>query len=357
MAEVVAGLDLGSSTCHLIALAAAPPPTPGEREQPVFERRFPTRAERFTGILRELRAVGEPTVHCESGELAAWAVGICETAGVRVIVGDPRRNRWIARDPAKSDRLDAAKLAQLLRAGLVRPVYVERAPARAAFRALVRHFDQLTAQRIRVINQLRSRLRAQGYFGTQIALDAPPAREPVLAHLPAGPPRFAVEALYDLHDHYRTALVKTARHLGEAGAAFPEIAWLRSMPGLGLLTAARFVAYVQTPTRFRTKRQLWRYARLAVVQPQSNGRPIGAAHLERYGHGRLKALSNQVFYNALRCKVRNVVHRTYEATLTRGGHPDHARLTTQRKILTVLWTLWKQGAPYQERGEEAPPQP
>jgi transposase len=357
MADLVAGLDLGSSTCHLVALAATAPADPGLPERPLFDRRFATRPERFTAIVRELRLQGEPAVHVESGELAAWAVGLLEAEQIRVVVGDPRRNRWIARDPAKNDRLDATKLAQLLRAGLVRSVYVERVAERAAFRALVRHFDQLTAQKVRVINQLRGRLRAHGYFGTRVGLEGDRTRGTVLLHVPAGPPRFAVEALYDLHDHVVTALVKTARRLAEAAAAFPEIAWLRSMPGMGLITAARFVAYVQTPARFRTKRQLWRYARLAVVQPQSNGRPIGAARLERHGHGRLKALSHQVFYNALRCKVRNVVHRTYEATLARGGHPDHARLTTQRKILTVLWTMWKRGEGYRDLGEEGAPQP
>ena len=355
MVDILAGLDLGSTSSHLVAVAATPPLLADGPEPPVFDRQFRTHPARFAAILRELRQHGTPTVHLESGELAAWALGILEAEGVRAVVGDPRRNRWIARDPAKNDRLDAAKLAQLLRAGLVRPVYVERAPARAALRALVRHFDQLTAQKVRVINQLKGRLRAAGHFATQAGLGGPRIRTQALRALPAGAPRFAVQALYDLHDVYVTHLAKTARQLVAAAPAFPELAWLQTFPGMGVISAARFVAYVQMPTRFRTKRQLWRYARLAVVQPQSGGHAVGRARLEYFGHGALKALSNQIFYNALRCKRRNVVHRTYEAVLARKSQPNHARLTTQRKILTVLWTLWKRGEAYREMEEVVPP--
>jgi hypothetical protein len=45
-----------------------------------------------------------------------------QRAKATVIVYNPRKNRLL-RDGNKSDRIDARKLAQLLRAGLLSPVY------------------------------------------------------------------------------------------------------------------------------------------------------------------------------------------------------------------------------------------
>jgi transposase len=39
---------------------------------------------------------------------------------------------------------------------------------------------------------------------------------------------------------------------------------LRQIPGIGPIRAARWVALLQTPDRFRTKRQLWAYSGLAI---------------------------------------------------------------------------------------------
>jgi transposase len=40
---------------------------------------------------------------------------------------------------------------------------------------------------------------------------------------------------------------------------------LRQIPGIGSLRAAHLVALMQTPHRFRTKRQLWTYSRLGAI--------------------------------------------------------------------------------------------
>ena len=58
---------------------------------------------------------GEIHVHLEAGELAPWASEIIRPLVTRVVCPHPQTNAWIASDRDKSDRIDAYKLASLLR--------------------------------------------------------------------------------------------------------------------------------------------------------------------------------------------------------------------------------------------------
>jgi hypothetical protein len=57
-------------------------------------------------------------------------------------------------------------------------------------------------------------------------------------------------------------------------------------------------------------------------------------------------MSRTAFLGAL--KSDNRIRRAYLSSLARTQNKDHARLNVQRKILTLLWTLWKNGNDYQE---------
>jgi transposase len=45
----------------------------------------------------------------------------------------------------------------------------------------------------------------------------------------------------------------------------PAARWLRQIPCIGPIRAALLIALIQTPHRFRTKRQLWAYSGLALA--------------------------------------------------------------------------------------------
>ena len=66
-----------------------------------------------------------------------------------------------------------------------------------------------------------------------------------------------------------------------------------------------------------------------------------------YPIGELKAVSHRAFHAAMHSSGSNEVSRFYEASLARTNHDTtHARLNTQRKILAVLWTIWKKDVAY-----------
>ena len=129
---------------------------------------------------------------------------------------------------------------------------------------------------------------------------------------------------------------------------FPEVELLMTVPGVGIINSCRFVAYVQNPHRFKNVRSLWHYARLGVVQPSSNGRPIGPKHLDPAGCGSLKDVSRKTFEAAMRRADKNMFYRSYETSFELTKNSSHARLSVQRKVLAVMRAVWISGTPYRD---------
>ena len=61
---------------------------------------------------------------------------------------------------------------------------------------------------------------------------------------------------------------------------------------------------------------------------------------------KLKEVSYHAWKGAITHKGGNEVKSFYARSLERTGDKRHARLNTQRKILEVLWTLWRRGLAY-----------
>jgi len=141
----------------------------------------------------------------------------------------------------------------------------------------------------------------------------------------------------------KTAMLEFSRRL-------PEVRLLQTAPGVGQITACRFVAYVQTPQRFSNKRKLWRDARLGITRRESNGKRLAHPHLDPAGCGSLKDVSRKIFEAARRTKTDNSFKRFFENALDNTKNSVHARLSAQRKILATLRAMWRANQPYHDDG-------
>ncbi len=113
------------------------------------------------------------------------------------------------------------------------------------------------------------------------------------------------------------------------------------------------VALIQTPHRFRTKRQLWAYSGLALEtrvsaeysyatgQLRRSKKIISIRGLNKDHNHDLKGLFKGV---ATMASVRpGAFQNFYLALLAKGMKPTMARLTLARKIAAITLTLWKKG--------------
>lgn len=338
MAKVYVGLDMGSRGFHLVAM---------DREKAVLkDRRFDTSEKNLIAAFEDLK--GEVHVHLEAGELAAWVRRVLRGRVARVVVGHPKSSAWIAKDPLKHDRLDAFKLAELLRMDQVHEVYYSDEDHRILFKQIVQHYDDLTDQIIQLKNKIKAAFREQGVIPKGETVYDPAGRDQYLTVVPSAAARETIEQLYAVMDATISAQKGAFRLMRRESKRYPEIARFDAAPGVGVISACQFSAYVQTPHRFSAKRKFWRYCRLGISDRQSDGKPLGRQALDWNGNGRLKKLSRTVFQGALMKADDNLFKRTFRKALQTTHNSTHARLTTQRKILSVLLAMWRGGVEYND---------
>ena len=336
MSIVYVGLDLGSSNFQQVAL----------RHDGVSKvnRDFRTSEANLVKAFSDLK--GEMHVHLEAGELAPWAAAVIAPLVTRVVCSHPQSNAWIAKDADKCDRIDAYKLAELLRLNRFKEVHYAPDQPRRNFKQLVQHYDELTSQQARLKTKLKARLRMQGVIVTGERLFSATGRKEVLAGVESRDLRTAIKQLYEVLDQSVATQAQARLLMLRAAQAFQEIKLLRTVPGVGPIGACRFSAYIHTPSRFSSKRKLWKYCRLSVSHRSSNGKPLRRPRLDRSGCGRLKDVSRKAFEVAVRSPQDNGFKRAYLRALETTHDATHARLTVQRKIVSTLRAMWLHQTPY-----------
>ena len=174
----------------------------------------------------------------------------------------------------------------------------------------------------------------------------PKRRAAYLAQVALAPIRAQLQRLYDVLEVTRQAKRDALREVTQLGQCYPEIAEFQKIPGIGVVGAHVFDAWVQTPERFAAKRPLWRYSQLGLCERSSDGKPLGRKRLDRAGNSVLKAVSYHAWLGAMRGKNDNEVKQFFAASLERTHDKTHARLNVQRKILAVMLALWKRKEAY-----------
>ena len=219
-----------------------------------------TKASSILEFLHGLR--GELHVTWEEGTWAAWLYDLLQPQVQEVVVCNPRRNALL-KEGSKSDKVDARKLAELLHTGMLRPVYHGENGLRT-LRELGRSYQTISKDLTRVMNRLKALYRGWGIpcAGTQVY--APRYREEWLSKIAQAGVRRRAELLYQQLDGLQ-ALRRTLRPEFLAESRKHKAAkLLRQIPCIGPIRAARLLALMQTPHRFRSKRQLWTYSGLGI---------------------------------------------------------------------------------------------
>jgi transposase len=154
--------------------------------------------------------------------------------------------------------VDARKLADWLRTGMLRPVYHGENGLRT------RSYQTVSKDLTRVMNRLKARYRGWGIACASTQVYAARAREEWLSKIAQASVRRRAELLYQQLNGLQ-ALRRNLRPEFLAESRKHEAAkLLRQIPCIGPIRAARLLALMQTPHRFRSKRQLWTYSGLGI---------------------------------------------------------------------------------------------
>jgi len=315
----------------------------------VMETIVETQASSIVQWIHGLR--GELHVTWEEGTWAAWLYDLLQPQVEQVLVCDPRRNALL-KEGSKSDKVDARKLAELLRTGMLRAVYHGENGLRT-LRELGRSYQTISKDLTRVMNRLKALYRGWGIAcaGTQVY--APRCREEWLSKIAQAGVRRRAELLYQQLDGLQ-GLRRTLRpELLAESRKHKAAKLLRQIPCIGPIRAARLIALIQTPHRFRSKRQLWTYSGLGIeTHDSAQYRYVGGQLQRSKKPQQLRGLNQnhnhemkEIFKSAaIRASCgRGPLRDFYAALLAKGMKPEMARLTLARKIAAITLTLWKKG--------------
>ena len=335
------GLDL-----HHATISAAVLDSTGKL---LMECVLETKAATVLQFLQGLR--GSLCVCFEEGTCAAWLHDLLKPYVAEVLVCDPRKNALL-KAGNKNDRIDARKLADLLRCGLLSPVYHGEHGIRT-LKELARSYLAVTQDLTRVMNRLKALYRSGAIPCAGQRVYAPRDRGNWLAKISEAGVHRRAEILYQQLDALQALRQQVRRDLLVESRTHSATNLLRQIPSIGPIRAALLIALIQTPHRFRTKRQLWAYCGLALKTYTSGEYRFVQGELQKTKrHLAIRGLNinhNHDLKNLFKgAAIRAAVvpgpfQEFYAALVKQGTKPSMARLTLARKIAAITLLVWKKG--------------
>ena len=288
---------------------------------------------------------GRKHLAMEEGPLAGWLYRNLVDHVDSLVVCDPRRNKWIASEGDKDDRIDATKLAGLLRGNYLRAVHHSRDERMVRLKRWVYLYEDRVREATRTINKVRACGRLYGVRMPGRALHDSQARKEWFASLACADLAAQLRLLFKGYDVTVEQVRQARGQLSRQGRAFEVVGHWRELPGMGLIRSVTLLAYLDTPWRFKKKTRLWKYCGVGLQRATSG----------QDGHGREHPAQVELAWPVNR-RIKNVVigatisaihsrengfRQFYERMLCHGTLTSNARHAVARKLLTVLWGMWK----------------
>ena len=305
--------------------------------------RVPTSIPAIVNVLDSIQ--GKKYLAIEEGPMSGWLYRNLHDKLEQFISSDPRRNKLIASDGDKDDKIDAGKLASLLRGGFLRAIHHSDDDGRAELKHWVSLYHDRVRDAVRGINKIRARCRMHGVTISRSILRDPASRINWLLKTNHNALANQLKMLWIGYDATVQQVKFAKRQLSALSKKYDIIQQWSLLPGIGPIRATAVFAYLDTPWRFKKKNKLWKYCGVGLQRSTSGtdkkGRPKPARLKLPWAVNR--TLKNAVLGAALSAinQKDNIFKDYYERMLKDGIVPSNARHAVARKMLTVMWAMWK----------------
>jgi len=319
------------------------------RKKIVQRYSVPTTIIAISEVLKSLP--GKKYLTFEEGPMAGWLYRNLKGYVDKIVVCDPKRNKYVYADGDVDDTIAADKLAELLRGGYLRPIYHSDDEARIELKQWVGLYHDRVHAAVAQIHKIRARcvmhgIRIPGRVIRNVTNRVTWLQElkkPVLAP--------QLKMLWTGYDATAQQVKTAKKQLMQLSKKETIIQYWKEVPGIGPIRSATFFAYLDTPWRFKKKNKLWKYSGLGIRHIASSkdrrGRPRPARlGLERYCNRKLKDAIMGAANSAINTRSPNVFNEAYERLRNEGTIDSNARHSVGRMMLTVLWGMWKSMTPF-----------
>lgn len=293
---------------------------------------------KFFSALGEFEAVVEATASYE------WFVRLIEPSAKRVVPAHPKKLRVIAESTRKSDRVDAQVLAEFLALDMV-PASYRPTPRQRDHRRLVRQRDRVQRRLTGVKNRMR---RVLADYNADVKSLFTAKGLDYLARAPLSPAdRFAIDQMTEELHFGRAQLQAAEARLKRFAEDSParereQRALLRSVPGIGFVTAEVLLAELAAIERFAAQKQVAAYAGLSPGQRESAGKSR-ELHLEKNGSKLLRWAMVEAAWRLVRHSPRwKGIYERLKARVK----AKKAIVAVARRLLCLVTAILKTGRPY-----------
>jgi transposase len=240
-----------------------------ELDTVILECRISNTEEAIKALLG--RIIGPAKAVVEAGPSWGWIFDTMQRLGVEMILANPMQVRVIAETRCKTDRRDAMALARLLRAGWIPQVYVGDAQSRAK-KQIWRERIWLVRMHVRLKNRMR---RLLDHHHVEIPeysdLFGVAGRTFLEALVLPGTAQQILQCQLALLASYRKQIKEIQTAAEQATEDLPNVRYLKSLPGFGVVFAPIAALEIGTIDRFRNAASLASYCGLVPSVSSSGG--------------------------------------------------------------------------------------
>jgi len=287
----------------------------------------------------------------EAGPLSQWLFSALAEAGLPVTCVETRHMRAVLQAQInKTDRNDARGMAQMMRAGLYRPVHVKTLRSQK-LRMLLTHRKLLQSKAIAIDNDLRGTLRN---FGLKVGVVGASKFEARIREL--------VETLPDLAELVEPLLIVRRTLREQIGILHGRLLAivrnddvcrrLMTVPGVGAVVALTYRASVDVPARFRNSKAVGAVFGLTPSKYQS-GEIDRTGSISRCGDEMMRAMLYEAAHIVLVRLAKWSWLKAWAMKIARRRGMKKAIVALARRLAVILHRIWVDGSEFRWTREQA----
>jgi transposase len=284
----------------------------------------------------------------ESTLFSAWIYDVLKPYAAVLLMGHPAMMKAIVAGKKKSDRLDARKIADMVRCDWLPACYV-MPPKIRDLRRMLRYRNLVVRQAVRLKNKTAGLLMEVGAEFNKRRLHGEKYFRDLVGNLEDVPA--SVKDLLRLSHGAMQMFECTQQRLVKALRTHPElterVVRLQTIPGVGEITALTWALETGDPQRFRSAARAMSYCGLTAALRESAGKEQrGPLSKQRNAH------LQTILIEAAKLAPRwNAQLAAVHARELERGNRNRATLAVARKLVSYLLAVDKSGKPFQPRGQ------
>lgn len=262
------GIDLHARSMYLCILDS--------QGQILLHRNLRCAPEPFLGAIAPYRAGLVVGVECVFTWY--WLADLCAREQIAFVLGHALYMKAIHGAKAKNDKIDAHKIAALLKGGMFPQAYVYPAAMRAT-RDLMRRRNHLMRKRAELLAHIQNTHSQYNVPVLTTAIDTTALRVALAERFTDPEVRKAIELDCQLIDTYDALLPALERHILTAAKTHDPktMILLRTIPGIGVILGLLLLYEIHAISRFARVQDFLSYCRLVKCKSESAGKTYGSS--------------------------------------------------------------------------------